>query len=82
MDDDGIDADLLDQDDVAGEDPGDLVIDHGMAAIFDDEGLAGIALHIGQRLFQRARRAQPVLGFGEIADLTHGRALYLKGVGV
>src|SRR5262249_24303764 len=81
-DDDRSDADLLDQHDVAGEVPGDLVIDHGVAAIFDDEGLAGIALHIGQRLLQRARGAQPMLGFGEITDLSHGRALYRKGVGV
>ena len=76
-----IDAHLLDQHDVAGEDAGELVIDHGMTTIFDDEGLARIALHIGQRLGQGARRAQPILGFGEIRDLGHGRGLYRKGWG-
>ena len=64
--------------------PRELVIDHGVAAVFDDEGLAGVALHVGQRLGQRTRRAQPVLGVGEVADIGHhGRALVsLKAVGV
>jgi hypothetical protein len=56
------DADLAQQRDVAGEDVGQFLVDHGMAAIFDDEALAGIFLHIGQGVGQGPRRLQPVFG--------------------
>ena len=55
MDDDRVDADLLQQHDVLREELAERVVAHGVAAIFDDDGLAGIAPHIGQRLRQRAR---------------------------
>ena len=45
VDHDGIDADLFDQDDVTGEVAGQLVIAHGVAAILDDEGVAGKRAH-------------------------------------
>ena len=48
-----VDADLLEQHDVAGEDIGQLLVAHGMAAVFDDEGLAGVAPHEGQGLGDR-----------------------------
>ena len=50
--DDRVDADLLQQHDVARERILGHAVGHGMAAIFDDQGLAGIAAHIGQRLRQ------------------------------
>ncbi len=59
VDDDGIDTDLLEQHDIAGERPGQLGVAHGMAAVFDDEGLSGIAAHIGQRLGKRLRLGEP-----------------------
>ena len=43
-------ARLLQHDDVAGEALRELRIDHGMAAIFDDDGFLIVALHVGQRL--------------------------------
>ena len=52
MHDDRVDADLLQQHDVARERISAAGIAHRMPAIFDDEGLAGIAAHIGQRLGQ------------------------------
>src|SRR4029077_12724517 len=77
----GVYAHLLDQHDTAGEDAGEFVIDHGMAAVFDDESLARIALHVRQGLGQSPRGPQPVLSLGEIRCLGHGRALYRKGLG-
>ena len=54
MDDDRIDADLLEQHDVArelGEDGG---VAHGMAAVFDHDCAAGVAAHEGQGLGEEA----------------------------
>ena len=53
MNDDGIDADRLQQHDVFGEIARQFRIAHRMAAVFHDEGLTGIALQIGQSLGQR-----------------------------
>ena len=50
--DDRIDPVLLQQHDVARERILRDAIGHGVAAIFDDQGVAGIAAHIGQRLRQ------------------------------
>ena len=50
MHDDRIDPDLLQQHDVAGE--GLAAGAHRVAAVFDDDGLAGIAAEIGHRLGQ------------------------------
>ena len=50
--DDRVDADLLQQDDVAGEGIAARGAAHRMPAILDDEGVPGIAPHIGQRLGQ------------------------------
>ncbi len=47
MDDDRVHPDLLQQHDVVGELPCDRIVAHGVAAIFDDDGLAGIAPEIG-----------------------------------
>ncbi len=49
---------------------GQLRIDHGMAAVFDDETLARVLLHIGQGVGQRLGGLQPVFGVGEV-DLGH-----------
>ncbi len=53
VDDDRQDADRLQQHDIFGKILRQRGIAHGMAAIFDDEDLARIALQIGQRLDQR-----------------------------
>ncbi len=58
MHDDRVDPDRLHQHHILGEIARGLGIAHGVAAIFHDEGRAGIALHIGQRLDER-------LGLGE-----------------
>ncbi len=58
MDHDRIDPDRAEQDDVAGKGLGQRRLAHRMAAVFHDEGLAGVALQIGQRLDQG-------LGLGE-----------------
>ena len=54
MDDDRIDAGLLEQRHVAGKGLGQARIAHGMAAIFDDDGLPVVTLHEGQRLGDHA----------------------------
>ncbi len=48
MDDDRVDADLLEQRDIGAELGGEVFLTHGMAAIFDDDGGAGIAAQVGQ----------------------------------
>ena len=58
---DGVDADLAQQHDVAGEQAEQLLLAHGVAAVLDDEGGAGVAPHVGQRLAQRPRLLQPLL---------------------
>ena len=50
-----IDRGLLQQDDVAGEVARALLLAHGVAAVFDDDNLLVIALHMRQRLRQDAR---------------------------
>ena len=76
VNDDGIDADLLEQHDIAGERPGQLGVAHGMAAVFDDEGLSGIAAHIGQRLGKGLRLGEPdVVG---CAFAFHGGGLFYE----
>ena len=47
-----VDADLLEEDDVAGEGISGCRVAHCVAAIFDDEGPAGVAAHIGKGLRQ------------------------------
>ena len=48
MNDDGIEARLLEQHDVAGKFRAELLVAHGVAAVFDDDGALVIALHIGK----------------------------------
>jgi len=48
MDDDRVDAGLLQERDVAGEGAAEFDIAHGMAAIFHHDGLVLVALHVGQ----------------------------------
>ena len=67
VNDDRIDAAMLQQHDVLGEVVRQLLVAHGVAAIFDDEGLALIFFQVGQRIDQRARGAQPLLGLGDAA---------------
>ena len=50
MNDHRVDAEELEEDDVAGEEVGQLLVLHGMAAILDDDRLPVIALDVGQRL--------------------------------
>ena len=52
MDDDGIDPGLFEQNHVAREIPRNLVVPHGMAAIFDDDDRIVIAQHMRQSLHQ------------------------------
>jgi hypothetical protein len=47
---DRVDANLLEQDDVAGERISGCRVAHRMAAVLDDEGAAGVTAHIGQGL--------------------------------
>ncbi len=54
MDDDRIDADLLQQDDVAREFARRPLVAHRMAAVFHDHGPARVAAHEGQRLGENA----------------------------
>ena len=49
-----------------GEDPRQLRIDHGMAAVLDDKALARVFLHVRQRIGQRLCGLQPVFGVGEV----------------
>ena len=60
MDDDRVHADLAHQDDVAREIGHRLGVAHGIAAEFDHDDGAGIALHVGQRLGQCACGGDPV----------------------
>ncbi len=77
MDDDRVDARLLQKRDIAGEGLAELGIAHGMAAIFHDDRLVLVALHEGQRL--REQRAWISLSdwfMGDPAELI--AAFYLK----
>lgn len=72
MHDDDIDADRLHQHDILGKIARCLGIAHRMAAIFHDERLPRISLHIRQRLHER-------FGLGEESGVggmlvVHGRA--------
>src|SRR5262249_17839090 len=67
MHDDGVDAHLLEQHDVLGELARERGVAHGVAAVFDDEGLAGELAHIGQGLRQRRRRLEPGIGGFKLA---------------
>ena len=66
MDDDGIDPHRLQQHHILGKVALRLGIAHRMAAIFDDEGFARIALQIGQRFDER---------FGLGQQIGHGRGV-------
>src|SRR3546814_4706381 len=59
VDDDRIDADLLQQHDIAREPGRQRLVAHGVAAVLDDEGLAAVAAPIGQRLGQDACLGEP-----------------------
>ena len=63
---DGVDADLLQQRDVAGELLGQGFLAHGVAAVFHHDGGAGIAAQERQRLRQDART------FGSGGEIGHG----------
>ena len=52
MDDHRAHAHLLQQDDIGGEGGNQIGIDHGMAAVLDDDGLVEEAPDVGQRLDQ------------------------------
>ncbi|VVT31440.1 hypothetical protein RHIZ404_230294 [Rhizobium sp. EC-SD404] len=55
MDDDGIDAGLLQKRDVAGESLAQRSVAHRMSAIFDDDRAVLVALHVGECLRQQFR---------------------------
>ncbi len=61
MDHHGIDTDVLEQNDVLGEARFEFLVLHGMAAVFDDKGLAIKALEIRQRLHQHLSLADKVV---------------------
>src|SRR3546814_402289 len=62
MHDDGVDTDLLQQHDIAGERFCQPVLAHRMTAVFHDEALAVVLAHIGQRLDEHARLAEQLFG--------------------
>jgi hypothetical protein len=64
MYDDRIDARLLQQRDIARESLAQSVVAHGMAAIFHDNGLVLVTLHVRQRA-----RQQRCLGLGRAGDI-------------
>ncbi len=68
MDDDGIDPDGLQEHDILGEIALRLRVAHRVAAIFDHERLAGIALQIGQRLDERFGLGEEV---GHLRRVSH-----------
>ena len=77
MDDDGQDTDRLQQHDVFGKILRQCRIAHGMAAVFDDEDLARIALQIGQRFDQRFRLGEH---FG-VGSMGHGSPIRRSAAG-
>ena len=68
---DRIDADLLQQHHVAGEEPGQVVVAHGVTAELDDEGLARIAPHVRQGLRQGPGLGQHLV-WRYVLFLAHG----------
>ena len=58
---DRIHADLLHQHQVPGEAVLELLIDHRVAAVLDDQGLAAVALNVGQRLGKDMRNRHRVI---------------------
>ena len=75
VDHDRVDADPLQQHDVVGEVARQPRLAHRVAAKFDDERSPGIAAQIGQRLDQRLRRPQALLGLADVLRVGHGGAL-------
>jgi hypothetical protein len=73
MDHHGVDAHRLEQDDVLCEILRRLGVAHRMAAVFHDEGAAGVALEIGQRFDQRLGLGQHLLVLAHAGHLLHGR---------
>ena len=67
---DRVDLGLLEQGDVAGEGLAELEIAHGVAAIFDHDRLALIALHVGQGLGEDAGIVAEPVGVGGL--IGHG----------
>ena len=65
-------ANLLQQHDVLGEELRELRVPHGVAAVLNDESLAGVAAHEGQSLGQGPGGLKPFLGF-RYRPLFHGR---------
>ena len=63
MDNDRVDADVFQEDDVKGERFLQRFVGHGVAAVLDDDGLAGEAPDIGERLQQ---------GIGLFDQFLHG----------
>ncbi len=71
MNDDGVDADRFQEDDILGKVALRLGIAHRVAAIFYDEGFAGIALEIGQRLDERFGLGEEVRHLGGVSHRRH-----------
>ena len=76
VDDDGVDADEFEQGDVFGEAFFQMLLGHGVAAVFDDEDAAGEAADVGQDFGQYGG-----LGFGcyGVVRYVHVLAFFLSG---
>ena len=74
-------AAVVQQHDILGETGAGGGVLHGVAAVFDHDGLAGILLHEGQRLGEQMRLAQPFLGL-PAAGGGFGRGAFVVAAGV
>ena len=72
-----IDGGLLEQHDVAGEIARQLLLAHGVAAVFDHDDLLVVALHMRQRLRQDARLRLRI----DLGGFGHRAGLPRKGAG-
>jgi hypothetical protein len=75
MNDDRIDAGLLQKRDILREGLSERGVAHGVAAIFHHDGLVFVALHIGQRPCKNVGFALGGLGFVFVAHEIHGPAV-------
>ena len=75
MDDDGVDADLLEQNHVQGELPLEVGVHHGVTAIFNYDRLVAELLHIGKGFHQDLGPFHAILvhGCSEMVFISYDR---------
>ena len=64
MNDDGVNADLFEQHDIAGKILCNRVIAHGVPAVFDHDRFPGVFAHVWQRIGQNTGFGQPIISRG------------------